>query len=163
MRVLASTGGDEVEVSVERDGDDIVVGLEGEEHRFRVSKEDGGRIEVEDKEGRLHLVEMVGTDLRVAGMAFPLSVRKAPPKVEGAMRGSGAHAGLTTVKPPMPGKVARVEVSPGDTVQAGEVLVILEAMKMQNEIVAPVEGTIKSVDVKEGDSIDMKRVICTIE
>lgn len=165
MRVLAASGtGDEVEASVERDGEDHIVVKIGEaSYRLQVFVGEGGRLEVQDDQGRTHVVEVVGTDLRVDGLAFPFQVRKAPPKVEGAMRGGGGAAGMTTVKPPMPGKIAKVLVSPGDAVQPGDVLVILEAMKMQNEIVSPVEGTVKGIEVKVGDSIDSKRVICTIE
>jgi biotin carboxyl carrier protein len=166
VRVVATQGDNETEADVRREegADDVLlVTIGDQEHRFKILSEKGGRIELEDAEGRVHVVEVVGTDLRVDGLPYGLELRKAPPKVEGAMRGSGAHAGLTTIKPPMPGKIASVAVKVGDTVQAGEVLVILEAMKMQNEIVSPVDGTVKSVDVKEGESIDAKRVICTIE
>ncbi len=165
MRVLASSARDdeEVEASVERDGDHVVVRMDKQTYRLKVVAGDGGRLEVHDEEGRTHLVEVVGTDLRVDGLAFPLKVRKAPPKVEGAMRGTGGAAGVTTVKPPMPGKIAKVQVKSGDAVQPGDVLVILEAMKMQNEIISPVEGVVKSMEVKVGDSIDSKKVICTIE
>ncbi|MBW3581637.1 MAG: biotin/lipoyl-binding protein [Euryarchaeota archaeon] len=79
------------------------------------------------------------------------------------MKGGGAASGITQVKPPMPGKVVKVAVSAGDVVQAGDVLVVLEAMKMQNEIVSPVEGTVKSVGVENGENIDAKRVLVEIE
>lgn len=166
MRVVASHGDLEAEAEVRRvDGDDasFVVKIGETEHRFRLLGEKGGRMELEDEGGRVHVVEVVGTDLRVDGLPYALGLRKAPPQVAGAMRGGGAHAGLTVVKPPMPGKIAKVAVKEGDNVQAGDVLVILEAMKMQNEIVSPVEGVVKEVQVQEGESIDAKRVICTIE
>lgn len=163
MRVLANHGAHEVEASVQRDGDKIKVQIGETEHVFKIVGEDNGRLELEFSDGIVHVVEIVGTDLRVDGLPFDLTTRKAPPKVEGAMRGGGAAGGATQVKPPMPGKIVKVGVSAGDHVQPGEVLVILEAMKMQNEIVSPVEGTVKAVNVKEGESIDAKRVICEIE
>ncbi len=162
-RVLAVRGDQEVEADVQRYADEVIVRIGDVEHRFRVEATSGGRLEMRMEDGTLHVVEVVGTDLRVDGHAYPLEVRKAPPKVAGAMRGAGASGGVTKVKPPMPGKIVKIAVAPGDRVQPGEVLVILEAMKMQNEIVSPVEGTVRAVGVKEGESIDAKKVLCEIE
>lgn len=58
------------------------------------------------------------------------------------------------VAAPMPGNIVRVDVKQGDTVKAGQILIILEAMKMQNEIVAPKDGTVAQVVVKTGDKVD---------
>jgi glutaconyl-CoA/methylmalonyl-CoA decarboxylase subunit gamma len=165
VRVIASRDEDEIEADVRRAGDDdnvVLVTIGGEEHRFRFTAGTGGRIEMEDQEGRLHVVEVVGTDLRVDGLPYRVALRKAPPQVRGAMGGAGGAGGVTRVKPPMPGKIVKVAVKAGDRVQAGDMLVVLEAMKMQNEIVSPVEGTVKSVAVEEGETIDAKRVICEI-
>ena len=54
----------------------------------------------------------------------------------------------------MPGNIIRVEVKEGDRVKSGQILVILEAMKMQNEIVAPKDGAVVQVVVKTGDKVD---------
>ena len=62
-------------------------------------------------------------------------------------------AGATTVSAPMPGKVLSVNVKVGDAVKAGDVLMILEAMKMQNEIMAPADGTVADVRVSAGQTV----------
>ena len=62
-------------------------------------------------------------------------------------------AGATTVSAPMPGKVLSVNVKVGDAVKAGDVLMILEAMKMQNEIMAPADGTVSDVRVSAGQTV----------
>ena len=59
-----------------------------------------------------------------------------------------------TVAAPMPGNILRVEVNQGDTVKAGQLLVVLEAMKMENEIVAPKDGTIAQVVTSKGAVVD---------
>ncbi|HHV53234.1 MAG: biotin/lipoyl-binding protein [Synergistota bacterium] len=67
---------------------------------------------------------------------------------------TSAPAGATTVSAPMPGKILKVSVQPGSAVKSGELLLILEAMKMENEILSPASGTVKEVRVKAGDSVN---------
>jgi glutaconyl-CoA decarboxylase len=63
-------------------------------------------------------------------------------------------AGAATVTAPMPGKVLEVKCKAGDAVKSGQVLLILEAMKMQNEIMAPADGTIADVRVSAGSTVN---------
>ena len=67
---------------------------------------------------------------------------------------AAAPAGSTTVEAPMPGKILNIKVSEGQAVKFGEVVVIMEAMKMETEIVAPADGTVSKILVKAGDSVD---------
>ena len=67
---------------------------------------------------------------------------------------AAAPAGATTVEAPMPGKILNIKVSEGQGVKFGEVVVIMEAMKMETEIVAPADGTVSKILVKAGDSVD---------
>ena len=86
----------------------------------------------------------------VGGTVAAAPVAPAPaPKKEAA----AAPAGSITVEAPMPGKVLSVNVKAGDKVEAGDVLLILEAMKMQNEIMAPEDGTVSDVRVSAGDTV----------
>lgn len=68
----------------------------------------------------------------------------------------------TQVKTPMPGTILDVSVQNGAKVKKGDVLVILEAMKMENEIQAPCDGTVTSMSVRKGDSVETQALICTI-
>ena len=63
-------------------------------------------------------------------------------------------AGSETITSPMPGTILGVKVNAGDAVKAGQVLLVLEAMKMENEIKAPHDATVAAVLVKQGDSVD---------
>jgi len=72
-----------------------------------------------------------------------------------------AAGGAGDVVAPMPGTVLRVNVSDGDSVQAGDVILILEAMKMENEIVAPSAGTV-TLKVKAGETVDTDAVLASV-
>jgi len=77
-----------------------------------------------------------------------------------ALTGSGPRRdGAELVRAPMPGLVLRVEVEPGQTVVPGSGLVVLEAMKMENEIRAPVSGRVKAVLVKAGQTVEKGSVL----
>ena len=67
------------------------------------------------------------------------------------------------VNSPMPGTIVSVNVTSGQAVKEGDVLVVLEAMKMENEIMAPKAGTITSVNVNKGDSVEANTLLVTIK
>lgn len=67
-----------------------------------------------------------------------------------------------SVTSPMPGNILDVKVSQGDSVKMGQILIILEAMKMENEITSPCDGIVSSVLVKKGDAVDAGAVMVTI-
>ena len=71
-------------------------------------------------------------------------------------------AGGEKVSAPMPGTILDVRVSNGQTVKKGDILFILEAMKMENEIMAPCDGTIASVSATKGAAVDSGALLCVI-
>ena len=75
---------------------------------------------------------------------------------------ASAPAGGETVNSPMPGTILDVKVKAGDKVSEGQVLMVLEAMKMENEIMAPVSGTVASVNVSAGSAVASGDVLCSI-
>ena len=72
-----------------------------------------------------------------------------------------AAAGGETVKSPMPGNILAVNVNNGDSVKKGQVLLILEAMKMGNEIMAPCDGVVSGI-ITKGSSVETGTVLCTL-
>lgn len=74
---------------------------------------------------------------------------------------SGAQGG-TKVTSPMPGNIFDIKVNVGDKVEANQVLIVLEAMKMENEIVTPVAGTVASVNVSKGSAVNSGDILVTI-
>ncbi|MCC6265473.1 MAG: acetyl-CoA carboxylase biotin carboxyl carrier protein subunit [Bryobacterales bacterium] len=78
-------------------------------------------------------------------------------------RGKGGAAGPAQIKAAMPGRVIRVLVSEGEAVREGQGLVVLEAMKMQNEITAPRSGTVRQLSVAEGAVVAAGALLCLVE
>lgn len=97
-----------------------------------------------------------------AGAAAPKAAPKAAaPKAAPKAAPSGAQ-GAVKVNSPMQGKIISVSASAGQAVKKGDVLMILEAMKMENEVVAPQDGTVESINVSAGDSVDVGAVLATL-
>jgi biotin carboxyl carrier protein len=108
------------------------------------------------------VVEEVGgaapaAPVAAAPAAAPVAAPAAAPKAAPA----GA-AGAVAVKAPMPGTIMKVNVAPGQAVKKGDVLCVLEAMKMENDISAPQDGTVASVNVQKGASVQSEEVLVTL-
>lgn len=88
---------------------------------------------------------------KVAAPKVEVPKAKAKEK-EAVAAGAGEHS----IDAPMPGKIVKVVVEEGQSVKAGDVLLVLEAMKMQNEITADADGTVKAVNVEAGQNVKVK-------
>ena len=88
-----------------------------------------------------------------APAAAPKPEAPAAPAAPAAPKAPAGPAGAVAVKAPMPGNILDVKVKPGASVKAGDALVVLEAMKMENEVFAGVNGVVKSVHVNAGDAV----------
>jgi biotin carboxyl carrier protein len=106
------------------------------------------------------LVEEVGAEAStpIAAPAAP----KAPVAAPAAPKAAPANAGAVAVKAPMPGTIMKTNVSAGQAVKKGDVLCVLEAMKMENDICAPQDGTVASVNVQKGASVASEEVLVTL-
>lgn len=94
--------------------------------------------------------------VRPAPAAQPKPAAKKAPAAAGT-------AGSVKINAPMPGKIVEVKVQPGASVKKGDVAVILEAMKMENEIRVGQDGTIASVEVSAGDMVEGGSVLVTMD
>ena len=89
--------------------------------------------------------------------AAPAPVKPAPAPAAKAPVAAGAQ-----VKAPMPGTILEVKVQQGQSVKKGDVLMVLEAMKMENEIMCPQDGTVAQVNVSKGASVNSGDVLCVL-
>jgi len=84
----------------------------------------------------------------------PAPIEAPAPKAPPAPVNTSTSSGTETVTAPMPGTILNVYVGAGDVVKKGKVLLVLEAMKMENELVSPVDGTIVSISAEKGKSVN---------
>lgn len=94
-----------------------------------------------------------------APTAAPVQSAAKPQEVKKAASGA---SGSVKVKSPMAGTILKVLVNPGDTVKRGQTMFILEALKMENNIPAPVDGVVSSVDTKQGAQVNTDEVVATL-
>ena len=97
-----------------------------------------------------------------APAAAPVAAPKAAPAAAPKAAAPAAGAGAVKVSASVPGKVLKVVASVGQAVKKGEVVLVLEAMKMENDIVAPEDGTIASINVANGDAVESGAVLATL-
>jgi biotin carboxyl carrier protein len=102
-----------------------------------------------------------GLVVSIDGFRFEIEARD-PRRWYRKSAGPGGE-GIQTIASPMPGKVVRVLVAPGDSVEAGQGIAVVEAMKMQNEMKASRAGKVLSVPAKEGATVAAGEVLATIE
>ncbi len=111
------------------------------------------------------VVEEVGGAPAQAPVAAPVAApaaASAPAAAPAPKAAPAGNAGAIAVKAPMPGTIMKVNVTVGQAVKKGDVLCVLEAMKMENDISAPQDGTVASVNVQKGASVQTEEVLVTL-
>ena len=96
-----------------------------------------------------------------APAAAPAS-KAAPASAPAPAPAAAPSAGGQTVEAPMPGKILDIKVKVGDAVSYGQCVIVMEAMKMETEIVAPAAGTVAAINVSTGDSVETGAVLVTL-
>jgi biotin carboxyl carrier protein len=144
--------------------------IEIAEGRFRIGDGPQREVSVEAAQPGLYSVLLDGRSyvaivedggVTVNGFHFEVEVRD-PRRWNRQARGA-AGAGAQNIKAPMPGKVVRLLVAAGDSVEAGQGIVVVEAMKMQNELKAPRAGKVTALGAKLGATVAAGEVLATVE
>ncbi len=162
MRLRLVVDGESHEVSVEGEPPALRVSVDGAAYRTRAAR-DGAEFLVRIG-AHHHRIRVRGRQVTVDGMVHEVATEALETTDRLAAGLEGSRSGtVLEVRPPMPGRVVKLAVAAGDRVKRGQTVAVLEAMKMQNEIPAPADGTIRSVGVREGESILGDRVIAVLE
>ncbi|HWD98317.1 MAG TPA: biotin/lipoyl-containing protein [Bryobacteraceae bacterium] len=112
-------------------------------------------------EGRSYEARVSGEEIVVNGRVFAFEIED--PRAWKRAGNSAAAHGRASIVAPMPGKVVRVLAAEGDRVEAGQGIVVVEAMKMQNEMKSPRAGVVVSIPVRENDSVNSGALLAAIE
>lgn len=102
------------------------------------------------------------TNIVVGHERFEVVVRD-PRSFRSRRSAAGAEEGVKKIAAPMPGKVVRILATAGSTVEAGQGVLVIEAMKMQNEMKSPKKGTVKKINTAEGAAVEAGQVLAEIE
>lgn len=175
MQFQIEVGGRIRAVTVERDGDLFRIGVDGRMHLVDVRRIDGHTLALllqpEGSGGARRSLEasfaarpQAGAfDVHVAGRYVPIQLRNGIAGRRPRHAAAAAGTGPQRIVAPMPGKVVRVLVAPGDEVIARQGLVVVEAMKMENELKAARDGRVAAVSVVEGQSVEAGAALVTVE
>jgi biotin carboxyl carrier protein len=156
------------------DGRTIRVEVRGQDGRHTVVL-DGHPLAVDARETGRHFLSLLidgrsheaGIEKRPGGYTIVLDDDVVAVDLAEAARGAAAPAktsgGPARIVAPMPGKIVRVLVTQGQAVEAGQGLVVIEAMKMENELKAPRAGFIKDVSARDGQAVDAGALLVVLE
>lgn len=132
-----------------------VVTVNGERYEVEVERVDGKSSSLSRKQMERGVKTRVETEPAVSAAPVSASAAAAP-------AASNAGGGSAVISP-MPGVILDIKVKEGDSISEGQVVVILEAMKMENEIVSEFTGTVSAIRVKKGDTVDTDAVLVEIK
>lgn len=166
MKILAEVEGQERALDIERDGERFIVELDGRRYALEASEPEAG-VHLLIHGGKVYecrVREEARGQFRVSlrSREYAITLRD-PRRLRSASNSAGGAAGRASIAAPMPGKVVRVLVERGAQVEAGAGVVVVEAMKMQNEMKAPKAGTIVELNVREGETVNAGDVLAVVE
>jgi biotin carboxyl carrier protein len=154
-----------MDVDLSRDGTTVNARVGDREYVLTVSEPEPGVFLLKDG-SRIYEASTSrtadGTLVTIGGREHRVSLTD-PKRLRGSAGGAEAAGGRAEIKTAMPGKVVRILKAAGDPVEKGEGVIVVEAMKMQNEMRSPKDGVIDTINVAEGDTVAAGDVLLVIE
>lgn len=167
MRLDAQIGDETFQLDIRVDGDRVYARIEDREYDLESSEVEPGMYLLKNN-GRVYQVSVSGP---TPNGAYGVSVKNRDFEVgitdPKRLRGSGSDhshsGGHAEIRTAMPGKVVRIIADVGQAVEKGSGVIVVEAMKMQNEMKSPIDGVIKEIRVSEGSTVNAGEVLVVIE
>jgi len=167
MKWVIRGGGSSHDVEVERRSDEFAVEIDGQRHQLELVRLDGEvaslRFPASGRNFQItyHRGRNGSWRVAVGQREFDLQVLTPSEAVEAVS--AAREAGPSRLMAPIPGKVVAVKVEPGDKVEPGQALVVLEAMKMENELAADQAGKVAAVHTAAGDTVEGGELLIELE
>lgn len=167
MKYYVNIGDEEFEIRLKEEGDQLIATLDGRDYRVDPAVVEEGvnySVIIDGESFNVSLnSEASQLNLLIGGHLYPTEVLDEREKGAQALNRRGKQDGPRVIQSVMPGIVRKVFVNEGDQVSAGAPLLILEAMKMENEMTAENEGNIVKVHVREGQTVNSSDPLITME
>ncbi|MGE3465489.1 MAG: acetyl-CoA carboxylase biotin carboxyl carrier protein subunit [Pyrinomonadaceae bacterium] len=166
MKLIAETGENRLEVEIVHYGRTVTASIDGRTYTLESSEPETGVFLLKLDNVIYEAIVNTGTDggfdvqLMGTGHQIRMLDRK---RLRGSDPAEANLSGRVEIKTAMPGKVVRILVAEGDTVQKGDGIIVVEAMKMQNEMRSPKDGTISEIKAAEGRAVAAGDVLVVIE
>jgi biotin carboxyl carrier protein len=168
MKLTAEQNNEKHEIEVKQTGKKVFAEVDGKTYELEVSEPESNvyLIKYDNKifETFVSPVENPNEPFKVnlANQFFEIKISD-PKRLRGTGTGTGEIEGTAEIKTAMPGKVVRVLVEQGAEVKTGDGIIVVEAMKMQNEMKSPKDGVIKEIRFSEGATVNAGDVLAVIE
>jgi len=166
MKLQAELNNEKHDVEIRRDGDKVFATIDGRSYELEASEPEPN-VFLLKHEAKIYEVyvspEATGTShVRIGDNEFDITVHDLK-RLRGSGSGHEHGEGLAEIKTAMPGKVVRVLVEPGAGVKKGDGVIVVEAMKMQNEMKSPKDGVVKEIRSSEGSTVNAGDVLAIVE
>jgi len=167
MKLKADIAGDKLDVEIVRNGDRVTASVDGREYDLTLTTPEPDLISLWDDKGSTEF--FVDTDKQsrakkvyVNGRQFDIDIID-PRNSRIASSAEGSADGTAEIKSAMPGKIVRILVETGSEIAKGDGVIVVEAMKMQNELKAPKDGIVREIRAVEGSAVNAGDILVVIE
>ena len=164
MKLQAEISDAKHEIEIRHEEGKVLARVDDRDYELEVSEPEDG-VYLFKNNGKIHQASVSGGDpAQVSIGSHTFEVKLIDPKrLRGVGSGSDHADGLVEIKTAMPGKVVSVLVEAGSSIEKGDGVLVVEAMKMQNELKSPKAGVIKEIRVSEGAAVSAGDILATIE
>jgi biotin carboxyl carrier protein len=164
MKLIAELNNEKHEVEFKRDGEIVRASIDGREYELEASEVEPNvyLLKHENQIFQIHVSPAQPAIVDLGNHSFEIKISD-PKRLRSAAGAAGNADGTIEIKTAMPGKVVRIVAEQGAEIKQGESVLVVEAMKMQNEMKSPKDGVVKEIRVAEGATVNAGDVLAVIE
>ena len=164
MKLIAELNNEKHEIEFRRDGEKVSASLNGREYALEASEVEPNvyLLKHENQVFQVYVTPSEPAVVALGNHSFEIKIAD-PKRLRGTSALAGNADGTIEIKTAMPGKVVRVLAEQGAEIRQGESVLVVEAMKMQNEMKSPKDGIVKEIRVAEGATVNAGDVLAVIE